>query len=196
MGTSHFESGPTDFEHRRRQFYTAARLTSFPSSYTVVEQAPKGFPKTVDAFIDSLASGVPISVTSIPPAVIVGDTNIESYDELNPLLSEPLSFIDTFDSLYPLPLAPRSEQETLKDRYSSHATFFTTFPLVEGAKHLSQKRIDYVLVRKGGAQVHVKEANLVGDIPIAGLRDPRGKDGNLFPSDHLGVVVQLEFELV
>ncbi|KAL8291502.1 hypothetical protein RQP46_002480 [Phenoliferia psychrophenolica] len=185
IGTSHWESGTEDMEIRKRQFLTAARLFAFPSSFTITEEAPPAFPVSVDDLIAAPTFTVPANV---PTSILVGDTNITFTAELSTLTAPPLSYVDAFDSLHPIKAG--------EDPYTTHPTFYTTYPSSDPARRadLVEKRIDYVLVREGEGKVEITEARLIGNDPILDSNggrkgDPRGRDGAMYPSDHLGVVV-------
>ncbi|KAI5481655.1 hypothetical protein MNV49_002881 [Pseudohyphozyma bogoriensis] len=139
IATSHFESGPTDFDHRRNQFYAASRLLSFPSSYTIVEQPPPQSPLTIPSFIAALQdpTSSPFSSSdgelSIPASFICGDTNIETYDELKPLLDAPASYVDCYREKHPC----REE-----DVYGTETTFGTTYPLKDQKIKVEGKEVE------------------------------------------------------
>ncbi|KAM0747993.1 hypothetical protein T439DRAFT_359181 [Meredithblackwellia eburnea MCA 4105] len=198
IGTSHFESGTNDIDLRRRQFLTAARLFSFPSTYSIVEQPPPEeiVPQDVDGFTNFIAStstSVDNNTSKIPISFIMGDTNISSYSELDTLTKpSSLGYVDLYNQFHPVPA---------ENHYSTHETFYTTYPYPHPHQpDLKAKRIDYILAK---GEVVVKEARVVGDQPVKAnaegredifLKDGtgRGKDGWVYPSDHLGVVVALE----
>lgn len=206
IGTSHFESAPDDTDRRRRQFLTAARLLTFPRMHASVESPT--FPRrSVDEFENFLHSraaegGLTVEdLAEVPPSIICGDFNIEGYEELSPLLDGPLAFVDTFASAHP-PSAPGTDFAARNQEiYSSHPTFGTTY--TEDPVLVSPKRIDYVLAHEGGSsKLRVLSAKTVGAnvCRVQGedgeLRDgvcAGGKEGKMYPSDHLGVVVELEF---
>ena len=111
-------------------------------------------------------------------ALLGGDTNIEAYDELKPLLDR--GFVDAF-------LATRPGASATDDAL---ATFNTTYAeAAQGARH--RKRLDYIL-SVGARPI---ESRLLGDepyiVPSTGQPRPHplGRDGLAFPSDHLGVEV-------
>ncbi|ORY76576.1 Endonuclease/exonuclease/phosphatase [Leucosporidium creatinivorum] len=206
VGTSHFESAPQDVERRRRQFLTAARLLTFPRMHASIESP--SFPRrSVDEFEGFLHSRAaeggltPDDLAEVPPSIICGDTNIEGYEELAPLLDGPLGYVDTFASAHP----PSADAADLAVRntelYSTHPTFGTTY--TEDPIPVSPKRIDYILAHKGGSsKLRVLSAKTVGgEVCRVRGEDGRmreavcvgGKEGKMYPSDHLGVVVELEF---
>lgn len=137
----------------------------------------------------------------MPPSIICGDTNIEGYEELSPLLDGPLGYVDTFVSAH-LPSAEGSDIEARNNEiYSTHPTFGTTY--TEDPIPVPPKRIDYILAHEGGSsKLNVLSAKTVGgevcrvrgeDGEVREGACEGGKDGKMYPSDHLGVVVELEF---
>lgn len=195
IGTSHFESTPNDISTRQRQFYAASRLLSYPMHHSLTE-SPATPRRTVDEFLTFLTSPDALSPTAsyrstIPPSIICGDFNLDSYDELKPLLSPPLSYIDTFATAHPV--------DDKTDKYRSHPSFGSTYnALLPPGPMKDPRRIDYVLANPGNSSVRVVEARLIGDSPVVGkdgekIKCEWGRDGLLYPSDHLGLVVKLVF---
>ncbi|KAM0793002.1 hypothetical protein ACM66B_000496 [Microbotryomycetes sp. NB124-2] len=88
-----------------------------------------------------------------------------------------------------------------------HPTFGHLFPIVPGsnpnrAKHRKPRRIDRIFVRQTGSIVEgrqrwsLESVEPFGQVPVKDdkgrhVHEKTGKDGNLFPSDHAGVWVQL-----
>jgi hypothetical protein len=79
-------------------------------------------------------------------------------------------------------------------------TFGMTFPTIWGIE-----KIDYVLFRPGGrcvasigtggipvSSMKPVKRHLLGNSPIHGKVFSGGRDGKLFPSDHLGVFIRFE----
>lgn len=203
IGTSHFESAPQDVALRRRQFLTAARLLTFPRTHELTEST--AFSRTsVDefaAFLDARAESCIEStdIAEVPPSILCGDTNIESYDELAPLLQTPLGYVDTFTAIHQRGAIDAAAQE--KEIYDTHPTFGTTY--TEDPTPVPPKRIDYILAHRGGySRLQVLTAETIGAEPCKGLgadnqvREARcegGKGGKMYPSDHLGVLVEMQF---
>lgn len=206
IGTSHFESAPRDVERRRRQFLTAARLLTFTGMHASIESP--AFPRrSVDEFEDFLRSrasegGLTAEdLAEVPASIICGDTNIEGYQELSPLLDGPLGFVDTFASAHPPSVDGTDVNARNKEIYSTHPTFGTTY--TEDPVSYSPKRIDYILAHEGGrSKLKVLSAKTLGsevcrvkgeDGQVREGACEGGKGGKMFPSDHLGVVVELQF---
>lgn len=162
------------------------------------------FPRTsVDqfaAFLDARAeSGIgSTDIAEVPPSILCGDTNIESYDELAPLLQTPLGYVDTFTAIHQPSAIEAAAQE--KEIYNTHPTFATTY--TEDPTPVSPKRIDYILAHRGGSRLQVLNAETIGAEPCKGLgadnqvraaRCEGGKGGKMSPSDHLGVLVEMQF---
>jgi len=131
----------------------------------------------------SLSSAHPV------PAVLAGDCNIQSYAELAPLISTPYSFQDSF-----LVARPSSESP-----FRAHPTFNVTVNNRQGIfKSGPPKRLDYIFIRGQGLAVRHgdDEAGFVGEDPVCEKDvaiDREGKDHRVWPSDHLGIWVNLEF---
>ena len=121
IGTAHFESHPEDKRKRREQFQVSADILTSSES-----PLPRGNDQS-----DSRS----ITPNEFVPAVLTGDCNICSYDELNPLLNpeNPESdntpaFIDAFlAAARPIELSDRDSEEPL-DPFTSHPSFGVTFP--------------------------------------------------------------------
>ncbi|KZV94554.1 hypothetical protein EXIGLDRAFT_504697 [Exidia glandulosa HHB12029] len=114
------------------------------------------------------------------PLVWCGDTNIEAYSELVPMLDA--GFTDVLLSANRDAFAGNDSDETLR---RTLPTFGTTFP-----KHmigdLRARRLDYILSKN----VEVMSATRVGDEPLPDVTGD-GREGKLYPSDHLGVCTTL-----
>lgn len=155
------------------------------------------------AFLSSRAEGgiSQAEIAEVPPSIICGDTNIESYDELSPLLQRPLEYVDTFSAVHP-PSAPTSDLAARNHEiYTTHLTFGTTY--TEDPKPVGPKRIDYILAHPGGSlSLRVLGATTLGGEPCRGMgtdgqiyegRCKGGKGGKMYPSDHLGVIAEMQF---
>lgn len=153
------------------------------------------------AFLESRADGglTVDDLADVPPSIICGDTNIESYDELDVLLHTPLGYVDTFAAVHP-PISADDPAARNEEIYTTHPTFGTTY--TEDPVPVTAKRIDYILAHEASSKLKVMSAKTVGaevckilmqDGQVVEGRCEGGKGGKLYPSDHLGVVVEMEF---
>ena len=127
------------------------------------------------------------TLSATPTSVFCGDTNIDTYPELDPLLSA--GYIDSW-------LETHSDFANSPDLREVGATFGNAGLCVPGSlnnKEGPPRRIDYVMVRG----MRVKECELVGSKPIpkeewATNLEEQGLDLEVYVSDHLGVLVDVE----
>ncbi|PPR06606.1 hypothetical protein CVT24_001791 [Panaeolus cyanescens] len=170
--TSHFESHPEDVRKRREQFHTAALVATAPISIHN------------EAYEDSLWA-LPIPLTTIfpsIPAIITGDCNIKSYDELDSFLLPPFCFVDGFLAANPSTEPP----------YRAHPTY----GLNVNVKRISPFkkpvcRLDYIFLRGSNLDIvkEEKSSGNIGDLPVCPIEtasDATGRDGLIWASDHLG----------
>ncbi|KAF9644180.1 hypothetical protein BDM02DRAFT_3190850 [Thelephora ganbajun] len=129
-----------------------------------------------------------ISTLSVTPTgIFCGDTNIDTYPELDPLLSA--GYVDSWFDTNP-------DSVNSPDLRTVGVTFGTAG--LRGS-HSSNKgdgpprRLDYVMTRG----MKVKKCELVGDKPIPKEKwetssDEKESDLEVYVSDHLGVLVDVE----
>ena len=108
------------------------------------------------------------------PAAVVGDLNVVSLDELRPC--EDADLVDAYIA------ATGRADDTFNLTYSKAA---------HGSSE--PKRLDYVFAH----DARPVSARLLGNEPLVNeqgelLECLEGRDGHVFPSDHLGVEVELE----
>jgi endonuclease/exonuclease/phosphatase family metal-dependent hydrolase len=184
IATSHFESLPEDKPIRLRQFKITGNALTLPRTLPILaaEQVTSqvSTPSPQGAENPSTGAG-----TNAPHAIIVGDTNIYNISELSPLFDPPFDFRDAY--------ALAHDEASPADDH----TFGMTFP-----ERWGTKKIDYVLFRPGDSHAQTLvaagiypssmrpvKAALLGRDPIPNMTYRGGKDGKLYPSDHLGVFV-------
>jgi hypothetical protein len=159
-----FHNSLMPFQMRRQQFELSSACLLSPASSSVIGQ--------------SFDESSPLKSTNPPIALLLGDTNIESAAELDPLLKDG-PFIDTYSSLNDTP-------ETLARKFNTHATFWTTYRIPR-FQISPVKRIDYILLC-APSPLRVVQSRRLGQDSIAKSQD--GED--VFYSDHLGVVTLLD----
>jgi hypothetical protein len=135
------------------------------------------------------------TMASIPHAILLGDTNIYQSAELAPLLDPPFGLIDAYATVHWTGYGERKPDD---------ATWGMTYPT-----RWPRKKIDYIFFRSGKClesghsvsdiapiqndsllSMKAIGAQLLGSNPIPGKSYVGGRDGKLYPSDHLGVLVQ------
>jgi len=143
-----------------------------------------------------------------PHAVLVGDTNIYHVSELSPLFEAPFEFSDAYALGCNDEATSKGRDENGEVLATDDHTFGMTFPSQWGTK-----KIDYILFRPGDrstktpiaaaadppssdtdtdtstSSMRVVKAALLGNEPIPEKSFSGGRDGKLYPSDHLGVFV-------
>ncbi|KIO16312.1 hypothetical protein M407DRAFT_86159 [Tulasnella calospora MUT 4182] len=145
------------------------------------------------------------------PSFICGDTNIDSYNEIQPLLDA--GFVDSWIATHPpTPVAPATSPfsdptsgatatpppEYSPDLIHVDPTYGQTGVHLPGKpKKENVRRLDYLMCRN----MNVKTAKLVGTEPIDkdkvnlsfGNEEQKALEGvKVWPSDHVGVLVDLE----
>ena len=135
---------------------------------------------------------------SAPHAILLGDTNIYKLAELAPLLHPPFELVDAYAAVH---------GNGCGERKPDDATYGTTYSTPR-----PPKKIDYVFFRPGddpepdhltsdvtvapinnnspSSKMKAIGARLLGSNPIPGKSHFSGRDGKLYPSDHLGVFIQ------
>ncbi|KAL5535068.1 hypothetical protein ACEPAF_3161 [Sanghuangporus sanghuang] len=207
IGTSHFESHPEDKRKRREQFEVSAEILTSTESFFFNDSSPR-----------ASVQFEPATSTEFVPAILTGDCNICSYEELNPLLiPEPdtPTFIDAFLSTRPIKENPDRDSESPLSPFTSHPTFGLTHPNRKpfnfGSNSAKKRhthripearRLDYIFthgLHPASESLsrdvdHKLEAGLFGDEPVcekSEAEDEEGRDGRVFASDHLGVWVRV-----
>ncbi|KAL5495748.1 hypothetical protein ACEPAI_1212 [Sanghuangporus weigelae] len=120
IGKPHFESHPEDKRKRREQFEVSAEILTSTVSFFFNDSSPR-------ASIQS----EPATPTEFVPAILTGDCNICSYDELNPLLnpgSDGPTFIDAFLAARPIKELTDCDSGSPLSPFTSHPTFGVTSP--------------------------------------------------------------------
>jgi endonuclease/exonuclease/phosphatase family metal-dependent hydrolase len=183
IGTAHFESLPEDKPFRTAQFKisrTALTQDTHTSALSLPESSLSVRPQfRRGAEEEDKDTAEPALAGPIPHAVLVGDTNVFSLSELGPLVQEPFRFADAY--------AAAVVKSGADDR-----TWGLTFP-----SRFEARKFDYVLFRPGDPSesetpsfLKPYEARLLGNDPIPEKTSLFGRDHQLFPSDHLGVLVR------
>ena len=127
-----------------------------------------------------------ISTLSVTPtSVFCGDTNIDTYSELKPLLTA--RYVDSWLNTHP----DFADSPDLREVGVTYGTVGLRGP--EMPDHGPPRRLDYVMVRG----MKVKKCELVGGEPIpkeewAMNAEEQDLDLEAYVSDHLGVVVDVE----
>jgi endonuclease/exonuclease/phosphatase family metal-dependent hydrolase len=127
------------------------------------------------------------TLSATPTSIFCGDTNIDTYPELEPLLSAGYvdSWLETHSDL--------ANSPDLRAVGISFGTFGLRFPATPRAADGPPRRLDYVMARG----MKVARCELVGDELIPkdkwAIQDgERELDLELYVSDHLGVLVDAE----
>lgn len=143
---------------------------------THLESFPQDGPKRAGQLRAALAC---FDAGTGSPVVWCGDSNAEAYAELAPMLDAGFRDAlretggDAFDG-------------TEESLFRALPTFSTTFP-AETIGDPRPRRLDYILCR----DARVLSATRVGDSPIPDATGT-GRDGKLYPSDHLGVCATVQ----
>ncbi|KAH8829990.1 Endonuclease/exonuclease/phosphatase [Flagelloscypha sp. PMI_526] len=124
----------------------------------------------------------------VPVAVLCGDTNIDSYEEIK--VTADAGFVDSF--LAANPQGPADEQ----DLYVYGATFGTAMTKPGSKQNYGEykhRRLDYALVKEG----QVKSCRPLGTEPMPKNYVPdwskyEGVIENAYASDHTGLIVEIE----
>ena len=132
------------------------------------------------------------TLSTTPTSIFCGDTNIDTYPELEPLLSA--GYVDSW-------LETHSDFANSPDLRAVGVTFGTTGLLISGHQVGSgsddggPRRLDYLMARG----MRVVNCELVGDVLIPGEEwtrtsepEEQGIDLEVYVSDHLGVLVDVE----
>jgi Endonuclease/Exonuclease/phosphatase family len=185
IGTSHFESLLEDKPFRHAQF-TIARNALSLSCKTSVLHATDDILRRKPSDNASTAT-----TTSTPHAILLGDTNVYQFAELAPLLDPSFGLVDAYAAVH---------RSGCGEGKPDDATWGMTYPT-----RWPGKKIDYVIFRSGGSiesgyspirddsslpSMKAIEAQLLGNDPIPGKSYVGGRDGKLYPSDHLGVLIR------
>ena len=139
-----------------------------------------------EQYADARAILVPPDATMPTVEALLIDANHSQYDETQPFRDA--AFVDAYEVVHP---------HVARDPFRADATFGQLVPFFDRApRHQTRKprRVDLALVR---GPASVDKAVHFGEAPVRGRNGQMlpyhlGRDGLMFPSDHLGLSVALQ----
>lgn len=128
-------------------------------------------------------------VSGAVPAILTGDLNVRTHDELD-ILQSNYSFRDGF-----LAARPISASSSPFLAYPTYGLTLTNRKSMFGFKDGAPKRLDYTLIHSEEIAVEPKASGFIGDKPVCTsdiATDEEGEGGNVWASDHLGIWVNVK----